>query len=528
MDAQSEPLHVLLVDDSEDDGALVTEELRRRWRRVDVERVCDAETMRAALARRTWDLVLSDWSMPSFNGGAALDVLNAEGVTAPFIIVSGTVTEELAIGAMRRGARDWVVKGKLGRLLPVVERELSESDERRRAAEALRQSEDALRQAQKLDAIGGLAAGVAHDFNNVLSVILAQSELVLRDATVSSDSREGVEEIRAAAKRAADLTRQLLAFSRQQILQPQRADLSQIVVGVAKMLRRLIGEDIELAISSGPKLDTVMVDPGQIEQMIVNLVVNARDAMPDGGTVTIETSNVFLGVSAAEAAGVEPGPYVRLVVTDTGLGMDAATRARVFEPFFTTKEPGKGTGLGLATVFGIVKQSGGSITVHSALGVGTTFKSYFPRAAPSRAPARDDRHAFDAGPRGHETLLLVEDDDAVRNTFALILERHGYRVLTAPNGRAALILCETNRAPIDLVITDVVMPQMGGREFARRLEAVRPGLPVLYMSGYTDDAVVRHGVLRRELDFLRKPAPPEALLEKVNELLSRQGKGKRS
>jgi signal transduction histidine kinase/ActR/RegA family two-component response regulator len=480
--------------------------------------------MRAALARRTWDLVLSDWTMPSFNGGAALDVLNAEGVTAPFIIVSGTVTEELAIGAMRKGARDWVPKGKLGRLLPVVERELSESDERRRAAEALRQSEEALRHAQKLDAIGGLAAGVAHDFNNVLSVIISHADLVLRDQAVSTDSRESVEEIRAAARRAADLTRQLLAFSRQQILQPQHADLSQIVAGVAKMLRRLIGEDLELQLSLAPNLDTVLVDPGQIEQVIVNLVVNARDAMPDGGTVTIETSNVYLGKSAAEAVGVEPGPYATLVVSDDGIGMDAATRARIFEPFFTTKEPGKGTGLGLATVFGIVKQSGGAVTAQSAVGRGATFRTYFPRvAAPSRPADRDERHGFQAAPRGHETLLLVEDDDTVRETLALILERQGYRVLTAPNGRAALIVCETHRNPIDLVITDVVMPQMGGRELVRRLEAVRPGVPVLYMSGYTDDAIVKHGVLRCELDFLQKPVVPEVFLEKVDEVLSRKG-----
>jgi two-component system cell cycle sensor histidine kinase/response regulator CckA len=517
----------LLVDDSADDAEIVIRELRRSGRKVDVERVWNREAMQAALARQRWDLVLSDWTMPSFSGDAALEVLNTEGIEVPFIIVSGTVTEELAVKAMRSGARDWVLKGKLARLLPAISRELAESAERKQVAEALRLSEERLRQTQRLDAIGGLAAGVAHDFNNVLAVIIGHADLLLHELAGSDANRESVEEIRGAASRAADLTRQLLAFSRQQILQPQRTDLSGIVGGMAKMLRRLIGEDVTLAIVAPSALGPVLVDPGQMEQVVLNLAVNARDAMPLGGALTIETADVQLDEASAEGD-VKPGSYVTLSVTDTGTGMDAATQARIFEPFFTTKEPGRGTGLGLATVFGIVQQSGGTISTVSVPGRGTTFRVYLPRVPdhaslePVPAPTKSRSQT---SLRGHETLLLVEDDDAVRAMLRTVLRKYGYRVLEAANGPEALALCETVPEAIDLVLTDVVMPQMSGRQFAQLFEARRPGVAVLYMSGYTDGAIVQHGVLEPEIAFIQKPVSPNALVQKIRDLLSERGRG---
>ncbi len=517
-------LRVLLVDDSADDAEIVTRELRRGGRDVVVERVCEAETMRAALARQGWDLVISDWTMPTFSGGAALELLKAEGVDAPFIIFSGTVTEELAIKAMRSGARDWVLKGKLARLSPAIDRELAEAAKRKRAEAALRRSEEMLRQSQKLDAIGGLAAGVAHDFNNVLSVIIGHADLLLADLAPADKNRESVDEIHSAAGRAAELTRQLLAFSRQQILQPQKVSIARIVTGTAKMLRRLIGEDIELVIDASTMTGLSLVDPGQIEQVILNLVVNARDAMPNGGRLTIRVANVEGGADDEDGAAATPGSHVALTVTDTGVGMDAATKSRIFEPFFTTKEPGKGTGLGLATVFGIIQQSGGTISVSSEPARGTTFEILVPRlagGAAGPAAAGTPRRAT-MTTEGDETILLVEDDDAIRAMLRTVLEKHGYRVLDAPNGRDALSLCDTVEARIDLVLTDVVMPHMSGRELAARLEAVRPGLTVLYMSGYTDGAIVRHGVLEPGIAFLPKPIAPQSLLLKIRELLEQK------
>ena len=515
---------MLLVDDSADDGEIVTRELRRGGRQVAVERVCDADAMRASLARQSWDLVLSDWSMPTFSGAAALEVLKEAGLDVPFIILSGTVTEELAIRAMRAGARDWVLKGKLARLLPAIDRELKDNAERKRAADVLHRSEERLRQSQKMDAIGGLAAGVAHDFNNVLSVIIGYSDLLLLELDPSDSKRESVDEIRSAAARAADLTRQLLAFSRQQILQPRKTDLTRVVAGTAKMLRRLIGADVELSIKGPAELGAVLVDPGQMEQVIMNLAVNARDAMPRGGKLTIETADVLVtDEDALGHGGARSGPHVALIVSDTGVGMDAATQARMFEPFYTTKEPGRGTGLGLATVLGIVQQSGGWIAFTSEPGRGTTFKIYLPLTVgdePSDARPAAVRRRSTSSVRGNETLLLVEDDDALRVMLRTVLQKHGYRVLEASNGREALGLCETARHPIDLVLTDVVMPQMGGWEFASKLEEVRPGLKVLFMSGYTDGAIVHHGVLDPGVAFVQKPVAPNILVEKVRELLS--------
>jgi PAS domain S-box-containing protein len=377
-----------------------------------------------------------------------------------------------------------------------------------------------VRQTSKMDAIGRLASGVAHDFNNLLSIVLSYSELIAADLLESDPVRVDLLEIRGAGLRAVELTRQLLAFSRQQVLLPKVVDLTQVVTGMEKMLRRLIGEDVELITSCAPSLGKVLVDPGQVEQVIMNLVVNARDAMPQCGKLTIETAEVVLDEGyAAEHVGVKAGPHVLLTVSDTGTGIDQPTQARMFEPFFTTKATGKGTGLGLATVFGIVRQSGGTIWVESELGKGTTFQVYFPTVdqwvvAPAEPPAPEPRTLH-----GTETILLVEDEEQVRVLARAILRRYGYNVLDAQSGGDAFLICEQYDATIHLLLTDVVMPRMSGRQLAERLLLVRPDLRVLYMSGYTDDAVVRHGIVESKIAFIQKPLTPEALASKVRETL---------
>ena len=629
----SSVLRVLIAEDSEDDALLLVRELRRGGYDPVYERVDSAAALEAALARQSWDLVIGDHSMPHFSGAAALRLVREHSLDLPFICLSGTITEELAVAAMKAGANDWVTKGQLKRLLPAIERELREARGRAtlRATEASyetlvqhapvgiyrstpagrflavnralvqmlgydsaaavlrldmardvyadpaerqrllerdnysdrqydeleatwkrqdgrlltvqlsvravrnaagqvdyyetfvrdvterRRLQQQVLQAQKMEAVGRLAGGIAHDFNNLLTVITSYSDLLLEDLKPGDPRRDDLEQVRKAAEGAAALTRQLLAFSRQQVVEPRVVSLNAVVEGFQKILRRVIGEDIELATSLAPDLGAVRADVGQLEQVLMNLAVNARDAMPTGGKLTIETANVERepeGARDPEARAVRP--YVMLAVSDSGCGMDAATKARIFEPFFTTKEAGKGTGLGLATVYGIVQQAGGLIWVYSELGYGTSFKVYLPQvdATPEGAAAQGVR-----APRGTETVLLVEDAAAVRAVTRQALERQGYTVLEAPNGAAALHLAEQHRGPIHLLLTDVVMPELGGRRLAEQLAGLRPDLKVLYASGYTDDAVVRHGVIEATAAYLQKPFTPETLARKVRAVL---------
>jgi PAS domain S-box-containing protein len=391
--------------------------------------------------------------------------------------------------------------------------------ERKQAEEVRAKLEEQLRQSQKMESVGRLAGGVAHDFNNLLTVILGYCD-ILEDTLHAGDSRlEDLTRIRQAGESAAVLTRQLLAFSRQQILTPTVLDLNDLVTRFHKMLGRLIGEDIIISMVLQPGLWPVTADPGQIEQVIMNLVVNARDAMPTGGRLTIETGNVHFDDSYAENHLEAPtGPCVMLIVTDTGHGIDEPTRARLFEPFFTTKEPGKGTGLGLATVYGIVKQSGGHIMVYSEPGLGTTFKIYLPAyQTDSTTLASSQSQPVSRG--GHETILLVEDNELVRSLSQRALQDKGYLILESRSGDEALSLVGQYQGQIDLLLTDVVMPRISGRELAEQLKALHPRLKVLFMSGYTNDTMIQHGVMTAKIEFLSKPFSPNVLASKVREML---------
>jgi len=382
-----------------------------------------------------------------------------------------------------------------------------------------------LSQAQKMEAVGRLAGGIAHDFNNLLTAILGYCDYASGRLDDADSLGKSLEEIRRAGKRAASLTHQLLAFSRKQVMQPKVIDLNPLIANLEKLLRRLIGEDIALVTRLAPDLEAIYADPGQIEQVIMNLCINARDAMPRGGDIVLETANVSLDGSRFDGkVAVVAGSYVLLRVADTGIGMDEATKSRLFEPFFTTKEPGKGTGLGLSTVYGIVKQTGGYIGADSQPGKGATFEIYFPRtnrdaqsiAAPDRPPSAS---------KGRESILLVEDEQVVRQLGKTVLKDQGYTVIEAADGESAEEIFRSHRDEIQLIVTDVVLPRMNGRELVERLRALKPGVHVLYMSGYTSDAIVHHGVLDEGISFIQKPFAMQALLAKVREVLDKPASG---
>jgi two-component system cell cycle sensor histidine kinase/response regulator CckA len=637
-------LRVLLVEDREDDALLVLDELRRGGFSVTHERVETAEAMRAALTEQTWDVIVSDYSMPVFTGIRALEVLHESGLDIPLIVASGTIGEETAVAALKAGAADFFSKDRLVRLVPAVERELREADGRRRrrhaedalesvrsrmqltlqaltigiseidlrtdtvvlsaeferlhgitpdaspttlegylgtihpddrsaVAQSIEQSarrgresvleyrvkwpdqsvrwirvigrtlcsdtgvplravgigvdvtaqrslEDQFRQAQKLEAIGSLAAGVAHDFNNLLTVIAGYCEMLEAQCEDTPSMLEDIREIKRAGESATSLTRQLLAFSRRQIVAPTSLDLNAIVRDSHKMLRRLVEENVRIDLALADSLSAITADAGQVEQVLVNLVVNARDAMPNGGVITIETDNVVVDEPYARThLDVTPGPYVVLSISDTGTGMTPDVQSRLFEPFFTTKERGRGTGLGLATVYGIVKQTLGHIWVYSEVGLGTTFNIYLPVARGGEPASSAPKVRAGGRLHGTETVLVVEDEASLRALTERILLRYGYQVLTAAGGVDALRIVDEHAGPIPVVLIDVVMPGPSGRTVGERIAARRPDTRIIYVSGYTDNVITHHGVLAPGVTFLQKPFTSDLLLRTIRAVL---------
>ncbi len=508
-------LRALVVEDREEDAELIVRELRRFGYDPAFVRVDDAESMKTALRREKWDVVLSDYSLPQFSAPAALAVLRETGLDLPFIVVTGFIGEEQAASMMKAGANDFLVKDRLFRLGPVIERELKETRLRLDRERALRQKQEELVRAQKMEAVARLAGGIAHDFNNLMSVILGFADVLERRLPAEDRLRRPAAQIRLAAERAADLTRQLLRFSRKEVPQPQVLDLNRLVSGVHQMLERVIGEDVELRLSLGDALGPVFADAGQVEQVVMNLAVNARDAMPRGGLLLLETA----GACLHGEGGVER-PAVRFTVADTGTGIAPEAMAHLFEPFYTTKSPAKGTGLGLATVYGIVKQAGGRLDVETEPGKGTAFHVLLPCVdAPAVAALAGRREATPLA-TGTETILLVEDEAAVRALLDEVLQEAGYRVREAGTAREAE-KAFANGEGIDLVLTDVVLPDRNGRELFESLAARRPGLRVLFMSGYTDDEVLRQG-LPEGIPLVRKPMRPDEILRMVRGALDRR------
>ncbi len=635
------PVRILHLEDNAADADLVQAILAEDGLACEIVRVETRAAFADALDRQRFDLVVSDFTLPSYDGRSALLLAKAKYPDVSVLFFSGTLGEESAIQCLRDGATDYILKQRPARFAQAVRRALRDAEEKassRQFEKAMREtqerfigiyesSKDAiaywtldglfldvndsflkltghtkedlltktyqvltpaeyrkfeadivmkvirteepaeyekellrkdgsrvaisltvfvvknrggrpdglaaiikditqrkqleaqLRQAQKMEAIGQLTGGIAHDFNNLLTIINGYSELTLQRITGDDSLRGNIEAIKRAGERAAGLTRQLLAFSRKQVLDPKVLDLNAVVTDVGKMLQRLIGEDIRLAMALAPSLGRVKADPGQIEQVIMNLAVNARDAMPLSGKLTIETANVELDETYTRThIGAKPGRYVMLAMSDTGCGMDAETQKRMFEPFFTTKGTGRGTGLGLSTVYGIVKQSSGFIWVYSEVGKGATFKVYLPRVE-KELDVILPSSVGTASQKGTETILLVEDDEPLRNLTSSLLRHGGYHVLEASDRKEALELCDRHEGPIPLVLTDVVMPGMSSREFADRLATTRPDMRVLYMSGYPDDTVIRHEILIEGMAFLQKPFTTDGLLRKVRTTL---------
>ena len=513
----STPLRVLIIEDSEDDALLLERELTKNGYDLDSERVDTPEAMQSALASTTWDIVISDFVMPHFSGLDALRILQESRRDIPFIIVSGKIGEENAVEAMRAGANDYIIKGNLARLTPAIEREMRDVDDRSKC----RRAEEQLLQAQKMEVIGQLAGGVAHDFNNILTVILGYCELLKMKPILDYSINEAIEHISSAAERAAQLTHGLLAFSRKQVLDTKMVDLNEVVKHVEKFLVRIIGEDVQLkSIKNGVNL-RVMADAGQIEQVLMNLATNARDAMPVGGTLTIETALQDIEELFVNCHGLgKPGRFGVISVSDTGIGMDEETRNRIFEPFFTTKEVGKGTGLGMAIVHGIVNQHNGFVYVYSEPGKGTTFKIFIPLLETEDASAGVEI-VSEQPTGGTETILVVEDEASVRKVVETILRQFGYEIISAVDGQEAVDIFKMSGSKIKLILMDMIMPHKSGMEACKEIRQLQPDARVLLTSGYTADFIRSRGDLENGVDLIMKPVKPYELLQKVREMLDR-------
>jgi two-component system, cell cycle sensor histidine kinase and response regulator CckA len=476
----------------------------------------------SALTDGQVDLILTENNLPRFDGRSALELAQRLAPDVSVILVSAALPGKQRIDLLSRGATDCIPKDELDRLVPSVRRvwrEQQERSARMRAEAALSDSQAQFRQVQKLEAVGRLAGGLAHDFNNVLTVIMGQSQVLLNEMSLEDPLRGKVEEMHKAGDRARLLIRQLLAFSRKQPSEAKVLNLDMILVDLEPMLRRLIGEDIRLILRPSIEELRVKADPTLIEQVVINLVVNARDAMPKGGKLTIETAAAVLDrMPAYHISPIAPGVYVRLSVADTGYGMAPDVQAHIFEPFFTTKEEGKGTGLGLSTVFGIVTKGGGALDVTSKTGEGTRFDVYLPRVETEIELSSNEKSNVQL-PRGHETILLVEDDENVRTLIGEELRKRGYRIVEARNGVEACLVATPYIGKLRLLLTDVVMPGMSGVELARNLREIKPELKVLFISGYTDDIGIGAG--DPASTYLQKPFTPEVLAETVREVLNR-------
>lgn len=492
-------IQLLIVEDSEDDAALLLLLLRQAGFEINSERVESAGALAQAL-NKNWDIIISDHSMPHFSGSEALKMIRARDADVPFIFVSGTIGEDVATDAMRTGAQDYVMKTNLKRLVPAVQRELRDAGERKER----RRLDRRVQQLQKYEAIGRLVGGIAHDFNNMIGAILGWAEMGCEETQPENKLHNRFQKIREQSVRAGKLTSQLLAFAGGQILQTRKISLNILVEEEMGLLSRIIGEDIEVRIRVAPDLRVTLADPTQIEQVLMNLCLNARDAMAGGGQMLVETENVELGAEfCGNHACGRPGSYVLLSVTDTGVGMDTATMDSMFEPFFTTKETGKGTGLGLATVQGIVNQHGGFILANSEPGKGTSFQVYLPAESGGHEP--DDKTLKNQPLRGTETILLAEDHDGLRETAQEMLQALGYRILAASDGAKALDLFRLNADQIDLIVMDVVMPSLSGPEAYLEMSALRPAIPVIFTTGYTPKAKALISMVERGATVLRKP-----------------------
>jgi two-component system, cell cycle sensor histidine kinase and response regulator CckA len=508
----SQPVRVLFIGESGAEAVLA--ELERGAYRPHMQRVTTALQLSEALGS-AWDVAISDFTVGDFGALEALRIIHEQGADVPLIVVSGRIKDSDVIAALKAGAADHLTRSNLMRLNAAVEREIRAATMRRERVRL----EEQFRQVQKMEAVGRLAGGVAHDFNNLLTVITGYSDLLLSSRNLSDSIRTALEEIRRSAERGGALTQQLLSFSRRQPLATRTIHINNLILQVEKMLRRLIGEDIDLVTVPAASHDVVNADPGRLEQVIVNLVVNARDAMPHGGKLTIETGSIHLGGNlAAQQLGVRPGQYVTVSITDTGIGMDEATMAHLFEPFFTTKNPGRGTGLGLATAYGIIRQSEGAIGFSSQPGIGTTARIYLPMSE-EKTPAAPQSSSAAAPMTGAETILLVEDEPRVRKLIAGVLTARGYTILEATRGAEAIKLCKDRKGKVDLAVVDVVMPEMSGPDLVKQLRPLCPGLRVLYISGYTDEAILHHGIQQSGAAFLQKPFLPDVLARKVRDVL---------
>ncbi|MGC2528760.1 MAG: response regulator [Candidatus Acidiferrum sp.] len=492
-------IRLLIIEDSEDDAALLLLLLRQAGFEINSERVDSAVALAQAL-NKNWDIIISDHSMPHFSGTEALKIVRARDAVVPFVFVSGTIGEDVATEAMRNGAQDYVMKTNLKRLIPAVQRELRDAGERKER----KRLERRVQQLQKYEAIGRLVGGIAHDFNNMIGAILGWSEMGCEETQPENRLHNRFQRIRDQSLRAGKLTSQLLAFAGGQILQARKINLNILVKEEMSLLGRIIGEDIEVQVRVDPNLRVTPADPTQIEQVLMNLCLNARDAMAEGGQLLIETQNVDLGAEFChDHAHSRPGSYVLLSVTDTGVGMDTATMDSMFEPFFTTKETGKGTGLGLATVHGIVRQHGGFILTSSEPGKGSSFQVYLPAGSGHHQP--DDIACNNQPLRGTETILLAEDHDGLRETAQEMLQALGYRILAASDGARALELFKRNADEIDLIVMDVVMPSLSGPEAYLEMSALRPAVPVIFTTGYTPKARALVSMVERGAVVLRKP-----------------------